>query len=154
MFMCCGSYELDHHSIHPGNHLSLNHAPLSIEISIIEEVTQSSKFTIHPKSDQETVFVEEVISSFKNLNTSVINDSDKLESIINQLGRKTPRNQEFPSIPNNGGQTIAVNLSTTIEHQEVLKIERTSRKLLRTPRDLFLMKKFKKSPIKEKVLRN
>ena len=41
---------------------------------------------IHPKSDQETAFVEEVISSFKSMNTSDINDSDKLESIVNQLG--------------------------------------------------------------------
>jgi len=41
---------------------------------------------IHPKSDQETAFVEEVISSFKSLDTSVIDDSDKLESIVNQLG--------------------------------------------------------------------
>jgi len=65
-----------------------------------------------------------------------------------------PRNQECPSIPNNGGWMIVVNLSTTIEHQEVLKIGRTSRKLLRTSRDPFLTKKFKKSLIKEKVLGN
>jgi len=85
MFLHCGSYELDHHSIHPGNCLSLDHAPLSIEIPIIEKVIQSSKLTVHPKSNQETVFVEEVISSFKSLDTSVINDSDKLKSIVNQL---------------------------------------------------------------------
>jgi len=51
IFLHCGSYELDCHSIHPGNYLSLDHAPLSIEISIIEEVIQSSRLTIHPKSD-------------------------------------------------------------------------------------------------------
>jgi len=86
IFLCCGSYELDRHSIHPGNRLSSDHAPLSIKIPIIEEVIQSSKLTIHPKSDQEMAFVEEVISSFKSLDTSVIDDSDKLESIVNQLG--------------------------------------------------------------------
>ena len=86
MFLHCGSYELDHHSIHPGNHLSLNHTPLSIEIPIIKEVIQSSKLTIHPKSNQKTAFVEEVISSLKSLDTSVIDDSNKLESIVNQLG--------------------------------------------------------------------
>jgi len=147
MFLCCGSHELDCHSIHPGNHLSSDHAPLSIDISIIDEVIQSSKLTIHPKSDQESVFVKEVILSFKSLDTSVINDSNELESIINQLGGKTLRNQEYPNIPNSGGQMIIVKLSTTIEHQEVLKIGRTSR-------GLFLMKKFKKSPIKEKALGN
>ena len=49
---------------------------------------------------------------------------------------------------------IVVDLLTTIEHQEVLKIGRTSRKLLKTSRDSFLTKKFKKSSIKEKVLGN
>jgi len=83
IFLWCGLYKLDCHSIHPGNHLSLDYAPLSIEIPIIKEVIQSLKLTIHPKSDQETVFVEEVISNFKNLDTSVIDDSDKLESIVN-----------------------------------------------------------------------
>ena len=86
MFLHCGSYELDHHSIHPGNCLSLDHAPLSIKIPIIEEVIQSSKLMIYPKSDQETAFVEEVILSLKNLDISVIDDSDKLKSIVNQLG--------------------------------------------------------------------
>ena len=154
MFLCCGSYELNHHSIHPGNRLSSDYALLSIEIPIIEEVIQSSKLIIHPKSNQEMAFVEKVISSFKSLDISVIDDSNKLESIVNQLGRKTPRNQEFSSIPNSGGRTIVVNLLTTIEHQKVLKIGRTSRKLSRTSRDPFLTKKFKKSPIKEKVLGN
>jgi len=86
MFLYCGSYKLDRHSIHPGNHLSSDYAPLSIDIPIIEEVIQSPKLTILPKRDQETAFVKEVISSFKSLDTSVINDSNKLESIINQLG--------------------------------------------------------------------
>ena len=86
MFLCCRSYELDCHSIHPGNCLSLDHAPLSIKIPIIEKVIQSLKLMIYPKSNQETAFVEEVISSFKSLDTSVINDFDKLESIVNQLG--------------------------------------------------------------------
>jgi len=66
--------------------LSSDHALLSIDIPIIEEVIQSSKLTIYPKSDQGTAFVEEVISSFKSLDTSVIDNSDKLESIVNQLG--------------------------------------------------------------------
>ena len=61
MFLCCGSYELDCHSIYLQNCLSSDHAPLSIKIPIIEEV----------------------ILSFKSLDTSVIDNSDKLESIVN-----------------------------------------------------------------------
>ena len=151
IFLCCGSYELDHHSIHSGNHLSLDHAPLSIKIPIIEEVIQSLKFTIYLKSNQETAFVEEVTLNFKKLDTLAINNSDKLENIINQLGRKMLRNQEFPSTPNSGGRMNVVNLSTTTEYQEVMKTGNTLRMLSRTLRDSFLMKKFMKLPIKEIV---
>ena len=86
MFLHCGSYKLDHYLIYLQNCLSSDHAPLSIEIPIIEEVIQSSKLMIYPKSNQETAFVEEVILNFKSLDTSVIDDSNKLESIVNQLG--------------------------------------------------------------------
>jgi len=40
MFLCCESYKLDRHTIHPGNCLSSDHAPLSINIPIIDEVIQ------------------------------------------------------------------------------------------------------------------
>jgi len=45
-----------------------------------------------------------------------------------ELGQKTPRNQEFPNIPSNGGQMNVVVLSTTIEQQEASKIGRTSKR--------------------------
>jgi len=64
----------------------LGHASLSIKIPIIEEVVQSSKFTILPKGDQEKAFIEEVISNFKTLNTNNIDDSDKLDYVVNWLG--------------------------------------------------------------------
>jgi len=40
---------------------------------------------IHPKSEQETAFIEEVISNFKNLDMSNIADMEKLEHTVNQL---------------------------------------------------------------------
>ena len=45
MFLRYGSPELDHHSILPEFHLSLDHAPLVIDITISEEIIQTSKFT-------------------------------------------------------------------------------------------------------------
>jgi len=45
-----------------------------------------SKLTIIPKSDQETGFINNVISNFKKLETSNIEDIDKLERVVNQLG--------------------------------------------------------------------
>ena len=86
MFLCSGSPELDSHCILPENRLSSDHAPLTIKILIIEEVIQSSKFTILPKSDQEKVFIEEVILNFKSLNTNNIDDDIKLDFVIKWIG--------------------------------------------------------------------
>ena len=86
MFLRYGLSKLDHHSIHPENRLSSDHAPLSIDIPIFEEVIPTSKFLIPLKSDQETVFIEEIISNFKNMDMSDIGSMEKLECIVNQLG--------------------------------------------------------------------
>jgi len=64
----------------------LDHAPFSIEISIIKEVFPALKFTISPKSDQEKVFINEVISNFKTLNTNDMDDNVKLDHGVKQIG--------------------------------------------------------------------
>jgi len=86
MFLHYGLSELDHHSIHPENCLSSDHASLSINIPIFEEVILTSKLSIPSKSDQETAFIKEIISNFKNLDISNIGDKEKLKHIVNQLG--------------------------------------------------------------------
>ena len=70
MFLWYRSSELDRHSILPNSHLSSDHTPLSIDIPIFEEITQTSKLTLVPKSEQETVFINDIISNFKTLDTS------------------------------------------------------------------------------------
>ena len=85
MFLCYRLSELDHYSIHPENHLFFDHAPLSINIPIFEEVILTLKLSISLKSDQETAFIKEIISNFKNLDMSDIGDKEKLEHIVNQL---------------------------------------------------------------------
>ena len=85
MFLCYGSTELDQHSIHPDSCLSSDHTPLSINIPINKEVVCTSKLLIHPRSEQKTVFIEEIISNFKNLDMSNIADTEKLERTVNQL---------------------------------------------------------------------
>ena len=44
-------------------------------------------------------------------------------------GPRMQNDQEFQNTPSNGRQKSVVNLSTIIEQQEVLKIERSSKKL-------------------------
>ena len=86
MFLQNGSSKLDNHFILPDSHLSSDHAPLSIDIPIFEEIINTFKLTITPKSEQETEFIKDVISNFKTLDTSNIKDIVKLEQVVNQLG--------------------------------------------------------------------
>ena len=51
IFLSYRSSKLDHYSIHPENCLSSDHAPLSINIPIFEEVILTSKLSIPPKSN-------------------------------------------------------------------------------------------------------
>ena len=86
MFLQYGSAELDKHSILPNSRLSSDHVPLSIDIPIFDEIIHTSKLTIAPKSKQETGFIKDVISNFKSLDISNIEDIVKLDQIVNQLG--------------------------------------------------------------------
>jgi len=86
MFLWNGSSELDSHYISPENRLSLDHAPLSVEIPIIKEVFLALKFTIPPKSDQEKAFINKVISNFKTLNTNDMDNIVKLDHVVKQIG--------------------------------------------------------------------
>ena len=86
MFLRSGSIELDHHTILSESRLSSDHAPLSIDIPICDEVIQSSKLVIIPGSDQEKEFIKDVISSLVSLDTSNIESVESLNQIVNQLG--------------------------------------------------------------------
>jgi len=85
MFLHYGSSKLDQHSILPEFRLSSDHASLSVDILLFQEIIQTSKLTLAPKSDQESAFIEDIILNFKNLDTSNIEDIDKLEQVANQL---------------------------------------------------------------------
>ena len=85
IFLCYGSTELDQHSIHPDSHLSSDYTPLSINIPINEEVVYTLKLSIPQRSEQETAFIKEIISNFKNLDMFNIADMEKLEYIVSQL---------------------------------------------------------------------
>ena len=76
MFLWYGSSELDQHSILPNSWLFSDYAPLSIDILIFEEIIQTSKLSLAPKSDQESTFIEDIILNFKNMDTSNIEDTE------------------------------------------------------------------------------
>jgi len=57
-----------------------------IDIPISNEIIQTSKLTIILKSKQETEFIKDVISNFNTIDTSIIEDIEKLEQVVNLLG--------------------------------------------------------------------
>ena len=83
MFLCNESNELNSHLIHPDWCLTSDYAPLTITISIMQKNVTSTKLSILENSKKETAFIKEIIADLKNLNTSNIMDSDKLEDIVN-----------------------------------------------------------------------
>jgi len=85
MFLQYGSSKINQHSIHLEWQLTSDHAPLSITIPIVDEIINTSKLSIQQKSEQEIAFIEEVISSFKNFNTSNIVNKECLEYTVNNL---------------------------------------------------------------------
>ena len=85
MFLQNGSHELDSHHISPENQLSSDHAPLSVEISIIKEIFLLSKLMILPKSDHKKAFIDEVILNFKSLNTNNMDDIVKLDCVVKRI---------------------------------------------------------------------
>ena len=85
IFLRHGSVKLDNHSILPNCRLSSDHAPLIIDIPIIDEFIPTSKFAIPPNSEHKTNFIKDIISNFGKLDTSHIENIDNLESTVNQL---------------------------------------------------------------------
>ena len=86
MFLRYGFSELDQYSILPDSRLSSDHTLLSIVIPIFEEIILTLKLSLAPKSNQENTFIDDIISNFKTMNTSNIEDTEKLEWVVNQLG--------------------------------------------------------------------
>ena len=85
MFLCNRSSKLDYYTILLESWLSSNHAPLVIDIPITEEIIQTSKLTLAPKSEQETAFIQDIILNFKHLNMSNIMDTEEIEQAVNRL---------------------------------------------------------------------
>jgi len=85
MFLRYRSTELNQHSIHSDWQLTSDHAPLSITVPIVDETINTLKLSIQQNSEQETAFIKEVISVFKNLNTLNISNKECLENMVNNL---------------------------------------------------------------------
>ena len=59
-----------------------DYIPITIDISISDEHISTKKQSLIKESDEESLFLEDLTQSIKNLNTSSIQNSETLEEII------------------------------------------------------------------------
>ena len=74
MFLRYGSEELDNHIIHPDWWLSLNHAPLTVTIPIVEKHIHNKKHSIVKGSVEEKFFIKDLIKDIKTIDMSNLTD--------------------------------------------------------------------------------
>ena len=85
VFLWPFSLEFNNHCIHPDWRLLSDHAPITIDVSISNEHISTKRWSLIKGSDEESLFLEDLIQSIKNLNTSSIWNSETLEEIIQNL---------------------------------------------------------------------
>ena len=81
--------EFDNHIIHLDQKFSLDHAPLTISITIIEEHIQTRKCTLVKNSKEEEEFIEELTKVIARLNTENISDKEMLEQTLQIFANNT-----------------------------------------------------------------
>ena len=121
--------------IHPDRRLSSDHVLLTITILIVDEFVNTFKLSIPQNSKQETAFVKDIISIFKNLEMSNIINKDNLENIVSHI--ETSINQAW---------TKNAKCLRILKHSKQWWMEECSRSLdnYRTTRSLENWKMFKK----------
>ena len=80
--------DLNNYSIHLDWHLFLDHAPLTISISIVKENIVSSKFSIAKNSEEEANFIKDVSYAIKSINIANLSNTNKLEEVTNTFASK------------------------------------------------------------------
>ena len=85
IFLHNGSSELDSHLIYPNWQLSSNYAPLTIVISITQKHINSRKCSIIKNSKEKSVFIKDLISAIRYINTSNMSDTTSLDRAVNEF---------------------------------------------------------------------
>jgi len=84
MFLRSSLSKLNNHVIYLEWRLTSDHTPLTITISITEELVLTSKFLL-PKNSKKEAFIKEVVFVFKSLETLNLSNHESLEQVVNLL---------------------------------------------------------------------
>jgi len=79
------SVEFNCHHIYPDWRLISDHAPITVNIPIRDEYIPTKQQSLVKGSDEENRFIEDLIQFTKNLNTSLIQDAESLEEVVQLL---------------------------------------------------------------------
>jgi len=82
MFLRLKFLEYDNHTIHPDWRLSLDYAPLTVNISIFKEYIQTRKYTLVKNSKEKNKFINKLIEAIKGINMENIQNEEALNQII------------------------------------------------------------------------
>jgi len=85
MFFCSNSSELNTYHIHPKWCLISDHAPLTITISITKEHIDICKRTITKNSEEDYMFIKEIIVLFTKLNILSISNIPDLKEVVSDF---------------------------------------------------------------------
>ena len=85
VFLQSNLTEHDNYPIHPNWRLTSDHAPITVNILIVEECIHTMKQSLTKNSKKEDHFIEELTNFIKNLKTNSILNSNTLEEIVNSL---------------------------------------------------------------------
>jgi len=85
IFLCPFSPEFDNHIIYPNWRLTSDYAPITVNISMINECIQTKKWFLIKNSKEENHFIKELIDAIKNIDISSIQSIKALKNIIQIL---------------------------------------------------------------------
>ena len=85
IFLCPFSPEFDNHIIHPNWRLTSDYAPITVNISIIDECIQTKKWSLIKNNKEENHFIKELIDAIMNIDISSIQSIKALKNIIQIL---------------------------------------------------------------------
>ena len=85
VFLYLMSFEFNSHHIHPNWRLSSDHAPISIDIPIIDKHISTKQCSLITGSNKEKHFLKELTPFIKRLDISFIQSIDILKSTVHNL---------------------------------------------------------------------
>ena len=85
VFLCPSSPEFNCHYIHPNWRLSLDHALITVKVFIHEERILYTWWLLAKGSDEENQFIENIIQIIKNVNTTIIQNTEILKEMVQSI---------------------------------------------------------------------